>query len=137
MRGVRLALLTVTGGVALALPVAGAAVAAPPTSPPASGPPATSVPAGAPGSSVPGSTAVGEAGPTPTTIAIAPEEMLPRAGAAVGDLDRHTEEETWSVRRLATATLLGIAALSIAGYVYGRLQSVSPRVGRAIARPLR
>jgi hypothetical protein len=138
MRGARLALLTVAGGAALTLPAAGTAAATtPPDSPPVSGAPATSVPAGASGPTVPGSAVAGEAATTATTIVIPPDSTLPRAGAAVGDLDRRSDDETWSVRRLATATLLGIAALAISGYVYGRLQSVTPRVGRAIARPLR
>ena len=134
MRGTRLALLSLVGGVALAAPVTSTARAATPPTPP----PVTTV-AGEP--STPATvvtTAVAGEGNAPsapgaTSTTVLPATTLPRAGAAIGDLNRHADEETWNVRRLVTATALGIAALALAGYVYGRLQSVTPRVGRTIS----
>jgi hypothetical protein len=135
MRGARSALVTFAAAGLVAVPAAGVAGATTPPSPP---PVSTAVTT----TSLPGDTTTttvvpGEAAPTPTTTVPVPASTPPRAGAAIGDLDRRADDETWSVRRLATATALGIAALALAGYVYGRLQSVTPRVGRRVARPLR
>lgn len=117
--------LAVVTTLALAAP-GGPAAATPPPTPPAT---STTV-AGDPAATT---TTVAGA-PAPSTTVVAPTETLPRAGSAIGGLDRRSDDETWSVRRVATATALGIAALAIVGHVYGRLLSISPRVGRSIAR---
>lgn len=57
---------------------------------------------------------------------------LPRAGSAAGDLERSGADEDWDLRRLATTALLAVAALAVAGHIYGRLQSIAPTVGRTI-----
>jgi hypothetical protein len=111
-------------GALVAAPVPAGATTPPPTPPPATTT-STTVP-GAPTTTVAGA-------PAPPTTAVVPVATPPRAGSAIGGLDRR-DDETWSVRRVATATLLGIAALAIIGHVYGRIQSIEPRVGRSIAR---
>jgi hypothetical protein len=124
MRGARWLIgpLAVLGALAA---VPASAEATPPPTPPPATTTSTTVP-GAPTTTVAGA-------PAPPPTAVVPVATPPRAGSAIGGLDRR-DDETWSVRRLATATLLGIAALAIIGHVYGRIQSIEPRVGRTIAR---
>ncbi len=75
-------------------------------------------------------------GSVPAAVTVAPVPTgpsLPRAGSAPGGLERDRDDD-WDVRRLATTAALGLLALSVAGHIYGRLQSITPSVGRTIAR---
>lgn len=115
---------TVAAAGVLSGPGAGAAAVTPPTPP-------TTVPGAA--TTVTGATPTGSV-PSAVTVAPVPTgPSLPRAGSAPGGLERDRGDE-WDVRRLATTAAFGLLALTVAGHIYGRLQSIAPSVGRTIAR---
>lgn len=121
MRGVRL--LSFAGALAVGTfsgaPAASATT--PPTTPTESTTPATTVASTAPGATV--------ANDAPAGPIIAP---VGRAGSAMGGFDRHRGDDDWDLGRIALATALTLGALAAAGYVYGRVQSLEPRVGRTV-----
>lgn len=73
------------------------------------------------------------AAPT-TTVApgVASGPTPPRGGSATGGLVHATGETEWDLRRIALSSALGLLALAVAGHLYGRMQSTTPRVGRTI-----
>jgi hypothetical protein len=127
MRGARLLLIPACAALGWIVvdPPAGA------TAPPPTPVPTTTVPAdgGSPGPATTTPATTTDATSTTVPLVVTP---VPRAGSAIGDLDRRRDDESWDYRRLATAGLLGIAALALAGHVYGRWQSITPDVGRTV-----
>jgi len=61
---------------------------------------------------------------------------LPRAGSATGGSVHDDGTDDWDVLQLAITAALGLAALALAGHLYGRMQSTTPSVGRTIAPDL-
>ena len=95
------------------------AAAAPPSTPP----PPTTVVADAPPTTVAADTGAGPATPVPT---------IPRAGSAIGGLDKRPPTP-WSIRRIATTVGLTVAGLAVLGHLYGRLRSIGPRRPKSTA----
>ena len=91
-----------------------AAATTPPTPPPV----ATTVPAAG-------------AAP-PTTVALPPAGS--RGGATDGSVAK-PKSETWTPRRIAMVTGLGVIALAALGYAYGKLRSAPPRHPDLARRP--
>ena len=58
---------------------------------------------------------------------------LPRAGSVAGGSVHDDGADDWDIRELAITAALGLAALAVAGHLYGRMQSTTPSVGRTIA----
>ncbi len=64
---------------------------------------------------------------TTTTVAgTVSASTIPRAGSAIGDLDKR-QPATWTPRRTAVAVAVGVAALALLGHLYGRVRSLGPR----------
>jgi hypothetical protein len=116
-RAPRALVLTIGIGVGALAPLLGADVAGA-TTPPAPPPVATTVP--------------GAVAPPPTTVALPPAGS--RGGATEGSVAKPTSE-SWSPRRIATITALGVIALAALGYAYGKLRSAPPRHPDLARRP--
>lgn len=65
-------------------------------------------------------TVLGSPAPTSTVAAV---PAPPRAGSAIGDLDKPDAGELWSTRQLATVIAVGVGGLAVIGYAYGRIRS--------------
>ncbi len=97
--------------------IPGATTTVPAVAPPV-GETTTTVPAVAP--------PVGETTTTVADAVPAPAPTIPRAGSAIGDLDKR-QPATWTPRRTAVAVAIGVAALALLGHLYGRVRSLGPR----------
>lgn len=83
------------------------------TAPPTLAPPATTIP--------PASTS------TPATTAPATTSTTPERARVIGD------DDSWSVRRIATIIGISVVVLAITGFVYGRVRSHRPATATSSA----
>lgn len=71
-------------------------------------------------------TTIATDGSSASVVTVAPGAAVPRGGSASGGLEQDTGRSDWDVAQLATTAALGLAALGLAGHLYGRTQSTLP-----------
>jgi hypothetical protein len=64
--------------------------------------------------------------PTSPTTTVATITGVRRGGAAAGSVAKPADEP-WDIRQMIVTTALGVIALSVVGYGYGRVRSTPPR----------
>jgi len=93
--------------------------AAPPTT---VAPPAIVVPTTVPATAPPGESTVPASSAPASTTPATTDNVPSRSGTGGVDVVKG-DNETWSVRRIATTVGIAVVVLAIAGFIYGRVRS--------------